>query len=105
MTLPWFAAFRPSVTLAGETLVVRNRWRTCRVPLSSVEAVEPGYSGLTVVVDGRVAAVAWAVQKSNIAMGLGRSTRADRVAEHIREAARAAGAAVRPGTDRQKPGE
>ncbi|MEV0401818.1 hypothetical protein [Actinoallomurus sp. NPDC050550] len=92
----WWSFFRPSIGLTSTELVLRNKRRTERVDLRTIEAVMPSSEGLVVFVGGRPAYVGWAVQKSNLAMWLRRPGRADQVAEQIRQAALAVGAPVRP---------
>ncbi|GAB3958257.1 hypothetical protein GCM10029978_002810 [Actinoallomurus acanthiterrae] len=92
----WWNAFRPSISLTSTELVLRNKRRTERVDLRTIEAVMPSSEGLVVFVGGRAAYVGWAVQKSNLAFWLRRPGRADEVAERIRHAALAVGAPVRP---------
>ncbi|GAA4632841.1 hypothetical protein GCM10023196_067970 [Actinoallomurus vinaceus] len=92
----WWSFFRPSISLTSTELVLRNKSRTERVDLRTIEAVMPSSEGLVVFVGGRPAYVGWAVQKSNLAMWLRRVGRADQVAEQIRQAALAVGAPVRP---------
>ncbi|WP_433178400.1 hypothetical protein [Actinoallomurus sp. CA-150999] len=92
----WWIAFRPSISLTSTELVLRNKRGTERVDLRTIESVMPSSEGLVVFVGGRPAYVGWAVQKSNLALWLGRPGRADEVAEQIRQAALAVGAPVRP---------
>ncbi|WP_345365904.1 hypothetical protein [Actinoallomurus liliacearum] len=92
----WCAFLRPSIGLTSTELVLRNKYRTERVELRTIQAVVPSSGGLVIVVDGRPACTGWAVQKSNLALWLNREGRADRIAEQIRQAALAGGAPVAP---------
>jgi hypothetical protein len=87
--LLWFA-WRPSLTLLDDRVVVRNPLGTVTVPLRRIVATGPGYTGLVLkLADGSVV-TAWAVQKTNLASWLHRETRSDRAAAQILRAAHAA---------------
>lgn len=81
--LIWRGYFHPSLTLEARTLTVRNPIRTKRIRLGDVTSIEPEWDGLSVTTSDDSSIRAWAVQKPNIALMLGRRTRADRVAETI----------------------
>jgi hypothetical protein len=85
----WFLfAWRPSVCLGADVLVVRNPLWTHHIPLSAVEDAAPGYFGMVIRRrDRRLPVTAWAVQQTNIMVALGAETRAQRAAERIRDAA------------------
>jgi hypothetical protein len=88
----WLFALRPYVELTPVALVVQNPIRRWRLPLSDIRSVEGGYSGLQIEMkDGRQIG-AWAVQRSNAAMWIGRSTRSDGVLRSIQQARAAMGA-------------
>jgi hypothetical protein len=86
--VPLVLTLRPAVTLTETDVEVRNPLRTLRVPVAEITDAKTGYGGLRIETrDGR-AVTAWAVQKSNLANWRGQHTRADDVAEAIREASR-----------------
>ncbi|MCO5994905.1 hypothetical protein [Actinoallomurus rhizosphaericola] len=92
----WWLFFRPLIRLTPTELVLRNKYRTERVDLRTVQAVVPSSAGLVIMVDGRAAHTGWAVQKSTLAFLLHREGRADRIAEQIQQAARGVGAPAPP---------
>ena len=78
----WRYALYPLVQATADVLVVRNPWRTYRIPWTEIRAVASGYSGLEITT--RAGGVtAWAVQKSNMMRWLGRDTRSDRIASEL----------------------
>jgi hypothetical protein len=80
----WVLAMRPSVSLTGDDLVIRNPLWTRRLPLRDVCGAEPGYFGVVIRRDGRRwPLVAWAVQQANAAGALGHSTRASALATRL----------------------
>ena len=83
----WLAAFRPSLTLTAGELIVRNPWSTTTIPLADVKGFGGAYAGLSIERHSGGSVAAWAVQKSNAAKWAGKRTRADEVADAIREAA------------------
>ena len=72
----------PSIVQHSRHLEVINPWKTHRIPLADVIDARPGYGGIAIIT-GSSTTVAWAVQKSNLAMIRGWRTRADWVAEEI----------------------
>ncbi|BBH68171.1 hypothetical protein ACTI_48560 [Actinoplanes sp. OR16] len=87
----WLTAIRPSVTLTGDELIVRNPWGTTTVPLTDVKGFGGAYAGLSIERHSGGSVAAWAVQKSNAAKWSGKRTRADEVTDAIRQAAGMAG--------------
>ncbi len=85
----WFLfAWRPSLCVRSDEVVVRNPLWTHRIPLSAVRDAAPGYFGIVIRRrDRRLPVTAWAVQQTNIAGAVGAETRAQRAAERIRDAA------------------
>ena len=81
----WRSAYRAYVACTREGLRVRNAWEEFFVPWAEIASVKPTYWGLWIIKhDGKIV-TARAVQKSNAATWLKRRTRADEVAEAIRE--------------------
>ena len=76
-------AFVARVILSGEELIVRNPFKTHRLPLLRVKSVEPGYSGTVFTMYGGSRVTAWAVQKSNIATWTKKRTRADEMVDAV----------------------
>ncbi|MCU1484012.1 MAG: hypothetical protein JWN67_758 [Actinomycetia bacterium] len=83
----WAGALRPSITLDGEEVVVRNPIRTTTVPVGDITNVEASYGGIRIGRANDTPVIAWSVQKSNLAIWFNRRTRADDVAAALREAA------------------
>lgn len=76
-------AFRARVELTEAELVIITTLSARRIPWAAVETALPEYSGVRVYLkDGR-SIVAGAVQKSNVSKWLGRTTRADDLADEI----------------------
>jgi hypothetical protein len=77
--------FRPSITLTDSELVICNFWRKHRIAVGDIESVDAGYRGITVAArDGRVLR-GWAAQKPNLYRWMGWRSRADNIAEEIRQ--------------------
>ena len=87
MTLWLVFAWRPSLCLDRDGVVVRNPLWTHRIPLVVIRDAAPGYFGVVIKRHGRRPVVAWAVQQTNVADAVGAQTRAATVAEAIRKAA------------------
>ncbi|GIF53273.1 hypothetical protein Afe04nite_78120 [Asanoa ferruginea] len=85
---PLVLTLRPAVTLTETDVDVRNPLRTLRVPIAEITDAKTGYGGVRIETRAGRAVTAWAVQKSNLANWRGQHTRADDVAEAIRQAAR-----------------
>lgn len=85
--LPAFVALRAIRRLRivddGTDLVLVSLMSVRRIPWSDVVGATPGYAGITVLLRSGDTALSGAVQKSNIAAWLHRSTRADEVADYI----------------------
>ena len=79
----WLFALRPRLTLQAGRLVVQNPLRRDDLAMSEVLGARAGYSGIVIDVRPNRTVVAWAVQKSNLAGWLGRTTYADEVAAAI----------------------
>jgi hypothetical protein len=90
----WRFGLHPSVHLTADCVVVTNPLRTVVIPLASIaRSTTAGYGGVSIeYFDGKRIrkTTAWAVQKTNVAQVLKRTTRADEVATTIDGAARAA---------------
>ena len=87
--LVYLFALRPYVRVEEDYLVIVNPVRRHRLALRDIREIMPTYSGIEVSgVDRRVRA--WAVQKSNLADMLGRTTRADAVVRELESIAAAA---------------
>lgn len=78
----WLVYFRPRVILAVDYLQVVNPFSSTRIELSSIVALEPGWSGLEVVTAERTYR-AWAVQQPNLHSMFGKESRSDRVVAEI----------------------
>ncbi|MBA8795864.1 ribosomal protein S18 acetylase RimI-like enzyme [Friedmanniella endophytica] len=78
----WRFGLHPRITADDEQLVVRNPFRTHRLPWDQISLVIPGGNGL-VVAGPETTVEAWCVQKSTRAQATGRRTRADAVADAI----------------------
>ncbi len=87
--LLWFLfAWRPSLCVRCDEVVIRNPLWTRRIPLSAVQDAAPGYLGIVIRrTDRRLPVTAWAIQQMNITATVGAETRAGRAAEQIRAAA------------------
>jgi hypothetical protein len=80
-------AFRTSITLTDDRVIVRNLGLTDWISLTDIMSVDTGYSGTVIVThDGR-SMRGLAVEKPNYARWLRLQTRADRVVNEIRCAA------------------
>ncbi|MFD0783493.1 PH domain-containing protein [Micromonospora azadirachtae] len=86
--LLWRQIFHPRLTAGPEGLVLRSQWRTSRVPWAAVVRCDPGYYGIVITCTDGSRVVAPAPQKSNLSRWLGRSTRADDVADYLERRAR-----------------
>ncbi len=80
-------AFRARIVATDDMLVLVGCLSERKIPWSDVVGAEPGYSGITVHIRDGPSVVAGAVQKANVSAWLGRRTRADAVADLIRERA------------------
>lgn len=81
--LLWRYGVTPYVEERDDGLYVRNPFRQSMIPWERIEGCEPGYFGLTIHMRGGEPIVAVAVQKSNFAAWLKRSTRADALCERV----------------------
>lgn len=79
-------ANRPRVRIRGDRLYVRGMVRSSSVPLSDIVSVRPGYMGLRLLAaNGWRFTVVGVGERSNFSLITGRTTRADRLADEIRE--------------------
>jgi hypothetical protein len=81
----WRYGLHPRIVADDSGVLVRNAWRDCFVPWSEVCDARAGYTGITIATSTRGVVTAWAVQKSNLAGWLHRRTRADDVANFLRD--------------------
>jgi GNAT superfamily N-acetyltransferase len=81
----WRLGLHPRLTLSGDEIEVVNPFRRHRFDLSDITMIRPGGDGLVIASPGQVAE-AWCVQKPNAAVRSGRTTRADRICDHLRTA-------------------
>lgn len=82
-------AFRPRITLAGDSIVARGVVFAKTIPLSELADVRVGYYGLTLSTrDGHSFTTTFVGEKSNVARLLGRRSDADDVARALLCAAR-----------------
>jgi Bacterial PH domain len=80
----WRCCLHPVVTVAENELRVRNPTSTMRLRWSEIESASATYSGVAIRTRSGEVVRAWAVQKSNLATWIGRTTtRADRLADMI----------------------
>lgn len=80
----WRWAFVPYVAMNATGLDVQNFLGRAQISYDDIDAVGVSYAGLTIVRRSGRPVVAWAVQKSNLAIWFHRRTRADEVADAIR---------------------
>ncbi|MBG0831875.1 hypothetical protein HS041_29630 [Planomonospora sp. ID67723] len=78
-------SIRPWIRLNGEVVIIRNPLSTHRIPLAQIASISAHDDGITIETHAGRVISAWAVQKSNLATWLGWHTRADRVADRLRE--------------------
>jgi hypothetical protein len=85
----WFLfAWRPSLCVLADEVIVRNPLWTHRIPLSDVQGAAPGYFGIVIRRrHRRLPVIAWAVQQGNITGAAGAGARAREAAERILDAA------------------
>ena len=83
LTISVRALFFLSVEIDSENLTARNVFSTKKCPLRDITDIAPGYAGITFRTESQ-SFVASAAQKSNLSKWLGRTSRADVVAEEIR---------------------
>jgi hypothetical protein len=80
----WRFGLRPRITADAEGVRVRNPGQETFLPWHDILDASAGYSGITIKTpNGEL--TAWAVQKWNLSRWLGRRTRADDVADFIRQ--------------------
>jgi len=84
--LIWRCALHPKIELAEQTLRLTNPFATHELPLREIVGVESGYSGIEIRLRNGRKKTAWAVQRTNVALCLGRPTRSDQVVREIRAA-------------------
>ena len=80
-------AVRARIVATDDVLLLVGCLSERRIPWVDVVGADPGYFGMTVYLRNGSSVVAGAVQKTNLSSWLGRRTRADAVAEFIRERA------------------
>jgi hypothetical protein len=85
--LLWRCAFHCNIELGADTLTVRNPFNTRVLQLADIVNVESGYSGIEIKLRSGKKRTAWAVQRTNLSLFLGRETRSDRIVAEIRAAA------------------
>jgi len=83
----WLFAWRPYASLSTDSVVIQNPLRRHVIPLGAVMGAHSEYSGVSIKVRGRGRPLGvWAVQKTNLSVWRGRSTRADALAKEIMDA-------------------
>ncbi|MFI6257892.1 hypothetical protein ACIBCL_17570 [Micromonospora zamorensis] len=84
----WRHIFHPRLSAGPEGLILHSQWRTVHVPWSAVVRCDPGYHGIAITCADGSRVMAPAPQKSNLSRWLGRTTRADDVADYLEQRAR-----------------
>ena len=115
-TIGWFAGFvavggagswvfilRPWVGIDGDDLVVINPLGGRRISLTDVAWVEPGSTGLEIVMIDATSVTAWAIQQGNLTTALGRPSRSKEIASEIQQ--KVTEAKVRSRTSSEPPGD
>jgi hypothetical protein len=74
---------RPYLLSTEDGVVIRNPFSSCVVAWEDVRRITPGYEGIEIARRQGPAAVAWAVQESNLASALGWRTRGRLVAQEL----------------------
>ncbi len=82
----WRCALHPRIELDDRIIRIVNPFASHVLRLNEVVAIEPSYSGLEIRSADGGKTTAWAVQRSNYSLFVGRRTRSDRVADEIRAA-------------------
>ena len=82
------SAFSLRVTLTATEVVVKNMFKSYRLPLAEISSVAGGYYGTVFTLRDGTRVTAWGVPKSNLARWTNTETRADQLAEAVITAAR-----------------
>lgn len=69
----WRFFLHPSIQLTARTLIVANPIRSTEIPLADITSVKPGYSGLEIQRRDERGPTAWAVQRTNLGLIVGRA--------------------------------
>lgn len=85
----WRYGLHPRLIAEPEGVRVCNPRGTVFIPWEEIRGAEPGYAGISIEMESGEVVTAWAVQKANWSRWQSRRTRADEVAEFLREHARA----------------
>jgi hypothetical protein len=80
----WALAFRPSISIRGDDLVVRNPIHLRTIRRELIRSVETGYFGIAIAIEGEKRCLAIAAQKSQAQVALSKRSRSDEIAAAIR---------------------
>lgn len=87
----WRFGLVPRITAESEGVRVRNPSRETFIRWDHIVDAVPGFAGITIETSNGGAVTAWAVQKWRLSSWLGKRTRADEVADFIRNHATGSG--------------
>lgn len=78
-TVAFRSAVWPQLQAQNEGLVVRNPFRTHMIRWETIRRLVPSSRGIAIYINDREPVFAWAIQRSNFASIVGRTSRADQI--------------------------